>query len=66
VLLQEKEQARRVGERGVAISPLRPGGKAQFGEEILDVITQGEMIPKGASVRILGHSGTEAIVEMAP
>jgi membrane-bound serine protease (ClpP class) len=65
VLLQEEEQRRQIGEIGVANSPLRPGGKAQFGDDILDVITQGEMIPKGARVKIIGHSGAEAIVEAA-
>ncbi len=63
VLLQEEVQRRQLGETGVATSPLRPGGKAQFGDEILDVITQGELIPKDARVKIIGHSGAEAIVE---
>jgi membrane-bound serine protease (ClpP class) len=48
---------------GVAISPLRPGGKAQFGNDILDVISQGELIDKGSRVKIIGHSGTAAVVE---
>ncbi len=59
------EQASRMGQTGVAISNLRPGGKAQFGNDILDVITQGEMIAKGKGVRIIGHSGRDAIVESA-
>lgn len=58
-------QSARVGQVGVAQSVLHPGGKAQFGEELLDVMTQGEMITKGAKVRIIAHSGTEAIVEPA-
>jgi membrane-bound serine protease (ClpP class) len=62
---QQREQASRIGEKGVAISNLRPGGKAQFGNDILDVITQGEMIARGQAVRIIGNSGTEAIVESA-
>lgn len=62
---QRKERASRIGEKGVAISNLRPGGKAQFGGDILDVITQGEMIAKGQAVRIVGNSGTEAVVEPA-
>jgi membrane-bound serine protease (ClpP class) len=63
VLQRETRQERRLGEIGLAVSMLRPGGKAQFGDDVLDVITQGDMIPKGAQVRIVGHSGTEAIVE---
>jgi membrane-bound serine protease (ClpP class) len=61
---QQREQASRLGEKGVAISNLRPGGKAQFGNDIVDVITQGEMIEKGQAVRIIGYSGAEAIVEV--
>ena len=59
----QEEQSTRVGEAGLTISALRPGGKAQFGQKILDVISQGEMIPKGAKVRILRFSGREPVVE---
>lgn len=54
----------RLGRTGVTLSSLRPGGKAQFGEEILDVISQSEMVPKGTPVRIIGSSGAEALVEV--
>jgi membrane-bound serine protease (ClpP class) len=64
VALQEQKHASRIGQVGATISALRPGGKAQFGNEILDVISQGDMIAKGQKVKIIGHSGTEAIVEV--
>jgi len=54
----------RQGQTGVSVSPLRPGGKAQFGDDILDVVSQGEMVPKGTQVRIIGTSGKEALVEV--
>jgi membrane-bound serine protease (ClpP class) len=54
-----------IGVVGVAASTLRPGGKAQFGSTVLDVITQGEMIQRGASVKIIGFSGRDAVVEAA-
>ena len=60
---QEQRRSVRLGLSGTALSTLRPGGKAQFGEEIFDVMTQGEMLAKGTPVRIIGHSGTEAVVE---
>jgi membrane-bound serine protease (ClpP class) len=63
VAVQEQKQTDRIGETGLAVSVLRPGGKAKFGDQIIDVISQGEMIPKATPVRIIGHSGTEAIVE---
>jgi membrane-bound serine protease (ClpP class) len=62
-LQRREKQISRKGQVGVAISALRPGGKAQFGDEIVDVITQGDMISKGEKVRVIGSSGTEAIVE---
>ena len=60
-----EQQKSRLGEIGTTISPLRPGGKAQFGETILDVISQGEMIPRSTKVRVIGFSGTDSIVEPA-
>lgn len=63
VMADTQTQAQRIGLEGVAVSVLRPGGKAMFGDQILDVITQGEMLPKGTRVRIIGHSGREAVVE---
>jgi membrane-bound serine protease (ClpP class) len=65
VVTQEQVQETRLGQVGVAVSVLRPGGKAQFGDDIIDVMTQGEMIQKGTHVRVIGHSGTEAVVESA-
>lgn len=59
-------QTSQVGLEGVALSVLRPGGKAQFGETVLDVMTQGELLSKGTRVRIIAHSGTEAVVEECP
>ena len=59
----ERVQKSRLGQVGVAVSVLRPGGKARFGEEIIDVITQGEMLEPGTTVRVIDHSAAEAIVE---
>jgi len=60
--MQEQLQAR-LGQTGVAIAPLCPGGKARFGDQPLDVITRGEMVEKGRAVKIIGHSGPNAVVE---
>ena len=62
--LEEKRRAH-LGQIGTTISALRPGGKAKFGDEILDVISPGEMIPKGVQVKIIGYSAAEAVVEVA-
>ncbi len=60
--LTARQQAR-LGQTGVAVSPLHPGGKARFGEELLDVVTQGEMVGAGRPVRVIGHTGADAVVE---
>jgi membrane-bound serine protease (ClpP class) len=57
------EQTSQLGKFGVAIVPLCPGGKARFDEQLLDVITRGEMVEKGRPVRIIGHTGSNAVVE---
>jgi membrane-bound serine protease (ClpP class) len=62
--VQAEQRQARQGQIGVAVSVLRPGGKAQFGDDILDVISQGEVVSKGTSVKIIGYSGTEAVVEV--
>ncbi len=66
-LARRQEQSSQIGREGIAASTLRPGGKAQFGDDTLDVITQGELVERGTRVRIIGHSAREAIVEpLAP
>jgi membrane-bound serine protease (ClpP class) len=59
----ESRQAERIGWRGVAVSSLCPGGKARFGEVLVDVITRGEAVEKGCPVRIIQYSGPIAVVE---
>jgi membrane-bound serine protease (ClpP class) len=61
---QAGQRNARLGRTGTAVSILRPGGKAQFGDEILDVISQSEVVAKGTAVKIIGYSGTEAVVEV--
>lgn len=58
--LSEKDA--RLGLCGVVLSSLRPGGKARFGDDVLDVIAQGEMIESGTEVKIIGFSGRDAVV----
>lgn len=52
-----------VGAEGVAISPLRPGGKAKIKGKVVDVIADGQMIDAGVKIRVLRHSGMDAVVE---
>ena len=63
VSAQEAQQEARIGQLGVTISQLYPGGKARFGEQALDVLTEGELVEKGRPVRIIGHTGADAVVK---
>ena len=47
---------------GTTTTPLNPGGKAMIGNDICNVITQGEMIDSGLSVKVIGSSGSDLIV----
>lgn len=53
---------RRLGQTGMVVATLRPGGKACFGDDTIDVITQGEMIESGQEVKIIDFSGRAAVV----
>jgi len=65
VSAQEAQQEARVGQLGVTMSQLYPGGKARFGEQTLDVLTGGELVEKGRRVIIIGHTGADALVKEA-
>ena len=42
-----------IGLEGRALSPLRPGGAAEFGDQRLDVITRGDYLASGTPIRIV-------------
>ena len=52
----------RLGQVGEATTPLHPGGKAMFGDDMCTVVTQGEMIDAGTQVKVIGHRGSDLLV----
>lgn len=52
-----------VGADGTAITDLRPGGAALFGERRLDVVTHGGFLDKGSRVRVVDVHGNRIVVE---
>jgi membrane-bound ClpP family serine protease len=52
-----------VGSVGQAITSLRPAGRAEFDDVLLDVVTTGEFLDRGAPVRILEVHGSRVVVE---
>ena len=56
-----------LGEIGLATTALRPAGKAKFGAVIVDVIAEGDFLPPGEPVRVVGLSaGTPVVVRVNP
>jgi membrane-bound serine protease (ClpP class) len=51
-----------VGTVGVALTALRPAGRAEFGETLLDVVTEGEFIARGVRIQILDVVGNRVVV----
>lgn len=51
-----------VGMIGRTLGPLRPAGRVQFGEHVVDVITEGDFIDSDCNVRVHRKSGTRIIV----
>jgi membrane-bound serine protease (ClpP class) len=48
--------------KGVTRTPLRPAGKAQFGDTTVDVVSDGDFVPKGVEVRIEQIEGARVMV----
>jgi len=51
-----------LGAIGKALTDLRPAGTAQFGERRVDVVTSGEFINRGSSVRVIQVEGPRVVV----
>lgn len=50
------------GATGVAETPLRPAGKGRFNGQLVDVVTEGDWIEQGASIRITLVEGSRVVV----
>jgi len=51
-----------VGTRGITTTDCRPAGKAVFGEELVDVVAQGEYIERGREVEVVDLEGNRVVV----
>lgn len=54
-----------VGDFGVAIGDLRPAGKARFGAQMVDVVSEGEMLDDKARVEVIERHGNRVVVRRA-
>ncbi|MGQ9510321.1 MAG: NfeD family protein [Thermaceae bacterium] len=54
-----------IGAVGTALTDLRPAGVARFGDKRVDVVAQGQFIPKGSRIRVVEIDGPRVVVEQA-
>jgi len=52
-----------LGAVGVAATTLRPAGKAQFGEDFLDVVAEGDYVNAGSRVQVIEIEGNRIVVK---
>jgi membrane-bound ClpP family serine protease len=53
-----------IGMQGIALSALRPIGKGEFDEEVLEVRTNGEYVEAGSKIRIVRLTTNQVLVEI--
>jgi membrane-bound serine protease (ClpP class) len=51
-----------LGQHGVTTTPLFPGGKARIGDDVVDVLSDGEVIERGKTVEVVEVRGNKVVV----
>jgi membrane-bound serine protease (ClpP class) len=54
-----------LGVAGVAETNLRPSGKGRFGDKLVDVVTEGDLIERGKPITIVEVQGSRVVVKAA-
>ena len=49
--------------RGIAVTTLRPSGKARFENHIVDVVTEGDFIPPETPISVVEADGMRVVVK---
>jgi membrane-bound ClpP family serine protease len=49
--------------RGTTLTPLTPAGKARFGDQLVDVVSDGEFLPAGSDVYVAETIGNRVVVK---
>ncbi len=52
-----------LGAIGMTATPLRPAGKVAFGDELVDVVTEGDFVEEGTRVRVIEIEGNRVVVK---
>ena len=60
--LPPQQKKLRVGDVGLADSPLRPAGVARFGDDFHDVVSEGNFVEDGRRIKVIHLSGNRIVV----
>jgi membrane-bound serine protease (ClpP class) len=63
VLPGAEQAASLLGQVGAATSMLRPAGMARFGDQYVDVVTEGDFIQPGTPIQVVEVEGTRIVVK---
>ncbi len=64
--LEAVREAAAVGDIGIVVGTLKPAGLARFGNEVVDVVTQGEYVEPGNKVQVIRRAGMNVVVRPLP
>ena len=51
-----------MGREGTAVGDLRPSGTAMFGDQRVDVVTEGDYVIKGSTIKVIEVRGNRVVV----
>ena len=52
-----------LGQSGKSLTPLRPAGAAMFGQERIDVVTEGKFVDANTPIKVIHVEGSRVVVE---
>ena len=55
-----------IGNLGQSAGPLRPSGRIQVDDYLVDVVTEGDFVESGATVKVIGKQGAKVTVRQVP
>jgi len=58
----DADQPELLHQTGVAHTPLRPSGTAQFGGKRIDVVTEGPFVERGTPIKVVAVEGVRVVV----
>lgn len=59
------QEAVELGQEGQTVGPLRPSGRVRFGDELYDVITEGDFVDGDTTVKIVSKRGNRIVVRVS-